>query len=957
MTLRLILDWTIVLVLLAQTTNASPLSMEHKLRIQRNFVSEEGASQLFEIITEVSCPYPKDAIADGLLSINGHGGIAYDFPTDEDKITAFRDIVDGRTNGQVSGILRLQLVKDVARKHVRSIVNNTIENSVIEDGGTIHLYLSRPEASALANHTDVTDIFVLQLSGAKEWILCDADAPQFAHELHRNLRGKLDLCTTYNSVEMDSLRCERTTLYPGDALYLPKHVIHSAQATPDGLSAHLTFGFAENTCSADTMENCIAAQPHAEHRDLQQRRLLCNAAQGGSQCFTACNSNCNGSCDGQPCFSGCNGPTPSPTPGPTPRPSATPSERPSSNPSANPSSEPSMKPSQNPSSVPSREPSTRPSNKPSIQGSLGPTSEPSARPTNIPSVSPSLVPSATPSEVPSVVPSEVPSDVPSTKPSSQPSLGPTIQPSVNPTFAPVIGPTPPPTPGPTGVPTLAISAQPSTEPSKLPTRLPSVQPSRRPSITPFVGQTPEPTVVDSSSPSVAPTETPTEKPAVGDVVEEVSSEPSTKPSMELYFSVPSLKPTDVMDDLSGISSEAGLASSAIYGIVGAVALLIGLCFLFFFFRKRKKQVAKTTVDVKQHEDGTIKVTKTTEYRGNHASDIERLEFPNEATANANGYFINPEDRQQTGIVAMNNLRVESIEQAPAKKEPELQVGAGRDEIPIAAAIVADDDGQTPIAEIGLSGTGALVQNAAAGEEDDILTGMKKRNDTKRGKVGGAMSAEDTKKSIRRKRAGKLGKQSDEQTKRSARQERNGAREGDRHAKRAARLSTLASSAPGAFSSNDEHKSTSKSHKSRRKTRDGDRAARKERDYDKERAARQSKRDDGDDRAARKAREYDRQRVVRKYVLREGEGDGDRTSRKAREHDKERATQKPRARSIDGNEKKRARHRRATPTRSKSGDVGDPRKSSRDADPRSPAKSEDGKSSKTKDSKTPRSESS
>ncbi|KAL3930219.1 MAG: hypothetical protein SGBAC_011856 [Bacillariaceae sp.] len=109
---------------------------------------------------------------------------------------------------------------------------------------------------------------------------------------------------------------------------------------------------------------------------------------------------------------------------------------------------------------------------------------------------------------------------------------------------------------------------------------------------------------------------------------------------------------------------------------------------------------------------------------------------------------------------MNNLRVESMEQAPVEKEPEFLVGAGGDEIPIVAAIVADDDGQTPIAEIGLSGTGASVQNAAAGEEDDTLTETTRK--------GVKLSVEDTKKSVRRERAGQSGqsgKQSDEQIKR------------------------------------------------------------------------------------------------------------------------------------------------------------------------------------------------
>ncbi|CAJ1933696.1 unnamed protein product [Cylindrotheca closterium] len=962
--------------------------MENKLRIQRNFVSVEGVSRLFDDIRELTVPHPQDAIDKGLLSIHGHGGTTYDFPETEDKISAFRDIIydDERAHGQISGILRLQLVKESVRDHVKSIVNRTIDNSVIENGGTIHLYLSKPESSALANHTDVTDIFVLQLSGAKEWILCDADAPQFAHKLDRNLRGKLDLCTTYNAAEMDSLRCERTILYPGDALYLPKHVVHSAQATPDGLSAHLTFGFAENTCSADRMDSCLGVQSRFQHRDLQ---TTCNSDQGGSVCNTSCNCACTGSCDGQPCFSNCNGgctgscdnffsscdsgcisncnggclggscdsncnsccnggclvcptpqptrpptpqptpqptpgpthqptpgPTAPPTPGPTPIPTPQPTPGPSPKPSDSPTDNPSYKPSQNPSREPSSEPSGLPSQKPSREGSLGPTFTPSTRPTGIPSISPSLVPSTAPSEVPSVVPSESPSDAPSAEPSRQPSLGPTIEPSVDPTFAPVIGPTPPPTPGPTSAPTIAGSAEPSTIPSAAPTGIPSVQPSRSPSITPFVGQTPRPTVVDSSSPSLPPTESPTLKPVVGDTARpslEFSNEPSAEPSMALdsgpsavlSSSMPSSEPSfetfDREEDQNSISSGTGLDSSVIFGIVGAAAVLFGLCFLYmFFFRKKKKKVLKVTVDVKPQEDGTIKVKKKTEYRGNHAPTIERLEFPNEVNANANGYFIESDDRQfGTGAVATTNFRAQPREQAPSRKEAEFHFGPEGDEIPMAAAIVGDDDGQVPIAEIGLGSVGS--GGKGEGEEDDILSGMKKRKDTKGGTVVGHMPVKDTKESARRERA-QGGKQSDEQIKTSARQERDTIRESDRQAKRAARSKTVAIT-PGAFSSSDEHKSESKSHKSRRPSNDGDLASNDSSHH-------------GDDLASRKAKDYDnKERVVREYVIREGEDKEDRASRKAREHDEATAARKSRARSKDGNEKSGERHRRATtPTR-------------------------------------------
>ena len=70
---------------------------------------------------------------------------------------------------------------------------------------------------------------------------------------------------------------------------------------------------------------------------------------------------------------------------------------------------------------------------------------------------------------------------------------------------------------------------------------------------------------------------------------------------------------------------------------------------------------------------------------------------------------------------------------------------------MAAAIVSDDDGDIPVAEIGM---GNVARNAAptVEDEDEVLTGMKKRKDTKGGKVVGAnMSDDKIKESARRER--------------------------------------------------------------------------------------------------------------------------------------------------------------------------------------------------------------
>lgn len=268
-----------------QGTNAS-LVMQNKLRIERGFVATETAFGVFEGIRDGTIPYPQDRVSNNLLTIKGDAGGTIDFSNTSDQVQAFRDIIHDEAEGRVSGILRIQDLKQRKYEYAKELVSTAVENSVIEDGGTIHLYLSRPESAALANHTDIYDIFVLQLAGAKEWILCDNQIPRL---LDTKLRGKLDKCTTYTPAEMDSLYCERTTLYPGDALYLPKQVVHSARATSAGLSAHLTFGFAKNTCSVNEMSRCV--NPGVVDTD-QFRRRLCNSEEGGTQCDDSCDHSC-----------------------------------------------------------------------------------------------------------------------------------------------------------------------------------------------------------------------------------------------------------------------------------------------------------------------------------------------------------------------------------------------------------------------------------------------------------------------------------------------------------------------------------------------------------------------------------------------------------------------------------------------------------------------------------------
>jgi len=96
-------------------------------------------------------------------------------------------------------------------------------------------YLTPPGAAGLAPHHDTHDVFVLQVAGTKRWTLREPvlEAPLARHPSdHDTAAGQPVL-----------LEAE---LRPGDALYLPRGVVHSA-ATQQGLSLHLTVGVLATT--------------------------------------------------------------------------------------------------------------------------------------------------------------------------------------------------------------------------------------------------------------------------------------------------------------------------------------------------------------------------------------------------------------------------------------------------------------------------------------------------------------------------------------------------------------------------------------------------------------------------------------------------------------------------------------------------------------------------------------
>jgi hypothetical protein len=111
------------------------------------------------------------------------------------------------------------------RREVVGDATAALEYSLFHRAGA-NLYVTPPRAQGFPTHIDDHEVFVLQLSGKKQWRLY---ASPFELPLHQ--------LTNYNW----GRPIQQLTLRPGDLLYLPTGVPHDAEAS-NHTSAHLTIG-------------------------------------------------------------------------------------------------------------------------------------------------------------------------------------------------------------------------------------------------------------------------------------------------------------------------------------------------------------------------------------------------------------------------------------------------------------------------------------------------------------------------------------------------------------------------------------------------------------------------------------------------------------------------------------------------------------------------------------------
>lgn len=299
----------VVATVAAGLPETSPPSLDKSqigpsFRIQKGLVSPSKAKLLLRQLLYESFHSP--TIPEDAIHLTGQSGATVDqLEVNVTHISSLLDPVEEQQDDpkNQSVVIRFENMEGETFINNKNLINDVIQNSVMEEDGTIHMYISPPGLSALGNHTDPDDIVVVQLDGEKEWLLCQervtndeilSGETSSLRNAENMFKRKLGTCATYDGLEIEQLDCERHILFPGDALFLPRRVVHSARAPLDSFSAHLTFalGNFDQMCLADADFSFTD----------KARHLICH-----QKCDRGCNTWCDESCDVWGCDSGCDG--------------------------------------------------------------------------------------------------------------------------------------------------------------------------------------------------------------------------------------------------------------------------------------------------------------------------------------------------------------------------------------------------------------------------------------------------------------------------------------------------------------------------------------------------------------------------------------------------------------------------------------------------------------------------
>eukprot|EP01061_Rhynchopus_euleeides_P012007 TRINITY_DN21609_c0_g2_i1.p1 TRINITY_DN21609_c0_g2~~TRINITY_DN21609_c0_g2_i1.p1 ORF type:complete len:540 (+),score=247.25 TRINITY_DN21609_c0_g2_i1:183-1802(+) len=118
----------------------------------------------------------------------------------------------------------------------------------------VNAYLTSPGTQGLAPHYDDVEVFVLQLSGSKQWSLhASTKQSPFSPEAQTLPRY------TSTDLQMDLLSPAYLTpkLERGDLLYFPRGTIHYAPSVGDEPSIHLTISTYQRVCNYEVVQKAF----------------------------------------------------------------------------------------------------------------------------------------------------------------------------------------------------------------------------------------------------------------------------------------------------------------------------------------------------------------------------------------------------------------------------------------------------------------------------------------------------------------------------------------------------------------------------------------------------------------------------------------------------------------------------------------------------------------------------